>query len=131
MRISARTHGEFDVDFEPLAADDDVIGRMRVTKTFTGGLTGTGTAQMLSVGTAIEGSIGYVAIDLIDGTLDGRRGSFALQHSGLMRRGKSNLMVTVVPDSGTDDLLGLSGILAIENLGPSHKYVFDYVLDPS
>jgi len=131
MSTGNRVSGAFEVEFEPLSADDDVISRMRVTKTFTGGLTGVGSAQMLAVGTAIEGSAAYVAIERVDGVLDDRRGTFVLQHSGLMRRGEGSLVVTVVPDSGTDELLGLRGEFTIENLGAVHTYVFEYVLDPS
>jgi hypothetical protein len=126
-----RVSGGFEVSFDPMSADDEVISRMRVTKKFTGGLTGLGSAEMLTVGTAIEGSAAYVAIECVDGVLDDRRGSFVLQHSGLMRRGAGSLVVTVVPDSGTDELLGLRGEFTIENAGAVHTYVFDYVLDLS
>jgi hypothetical protein len=125
-----QTSGEFEVTFEPMDGDDEAIGRMRVLKTFTGGLAGTSVAHMLSIGTAVEGSAGYVAIERITGSLEGRKGDFVLQHSGLLRRGESTLTVRVVPDSGTDDLLGLSGDFQIENLGAVHRYVFDYSLDP-
>lgn len=124
-----RTTGEFEVSFEPLDADDEVIGRMKVLKTFTGGLTGQGVGHMLSIGTAIDNSAGYVAIERITGDLEGRRGGFALQHAGLVHRGASRLVVTVVPDSGTDDLLGLCGEFTIENLGAVHHYAFDYAIE--
>lgn len=107
MSNTARASGRFEVGFEPLPADDQVLGRMRVAKTFTGGLTGSSVAQMLSVGTPIEGSAGYVATERVTGVLDGRHGSFVLEHAGIMRRGETSLAVTVVPDSGTEDLLGL------------------------
>ncbi|GIE93266.1 DUF3224 domain-containing protein [Paractinoplanes rishiriensis] len=125
-----RTTGEFEVTFEPLDADDEVIGRMKVLKTFTGGLTGTGVGHMLSIGTSIDNSAGYVAIERITGDLEGRRGGFALQHCGHLQRGASSLTVTVVPDSGTDELLGLRGEFTIENLGAVHHYAFDYGIEP-
>jgi uncharacterized protein DUF3224 len=130
VSMTARASGRFEVGFEPLPADDEVLGRMRVTKTFAGGLTGTSVAQMLSVGTPVEGSAGYVAIERVTGVLDGRRGSFVLEHAGMMRRGETSLAVTVVPDSGTDDLLGLHGSFRIDDLGTHHTYVFDYGFDP-
>jgi hypothetical protein len=83
----------------------------------TGTFEGTGRAEMLSVGTAVEGSAGYVAIDWITGTLHGRKGTFVLQHSGLMARGEGTLRVVVVPDSGTDELVGLSGCYPVVSYG--------------
>ncbi len=78
------------------------------------------------VGTAQEGSAGYVAIERIKGKLYGRTGTFALQHSGTMNRGVPQLSVTVVPDSGTDQLTGLSGKMTIEITGGKHLYDFEY-----
>jgi hypothetical protein len=126
--MSQRATGTFTTAFEPLPSDDATIGRMRVRKTIEGDLTGTGVAEMMSVGTAVEGSAGYVAIDRITGTLGGRTGSFVLQHHGLMARGEGTLTVSVVPDSGTGDLTGLSGSFAIVNEAGVHSYVFDYDL---
>ena len=85
-------------------------------------------AEMMSVGTAVEGSAGYVAIDRITGALKGRKGSFVLQHFGLMARGEGTLTVSVVPDSGTDELTGLTGTMAIEITDGKHTYAFDYSL---
>ncbi len=84
--------------------------------------------MMLAMGNA-SGSAGYVAMELVTGTLDGRKGTFALQHSGTMARGTPTLHVHVVPDSGTDELAGLSGLLAIEITDGKHRYVFDYSID--
>jgi hypothetical protein len=123
-----RATGTFTTTFEALPSDDEAIGRMRVLKTIEGDLTGTGRAEMMSVGTAVEGSAGYVAIDRISGALNGRDGSFVLQHSGLMARGQGTLTVTVVPDSGTGELTGLSGTFDIANAGGVHSYTFDYDL---
>jgi hypothetical protein len=125
-----RATGTFTTVFEPLPIDDDTISRMRVDKTIEGDLTGTGRAEMLSVGTPIDGSAGYVAIDRITGTLHGRSGSFVLQHYGLMDRGTGTLLVQVVPDSGTDELAGLTGTFQIDNTSAAHRYVFDYDLTP-
>jgi hypothetical protein len=83
---------------------------------------------MLATRTDSPGSAGYVAMERVVGTLGGKRGTFALQHSGTMNRGVSTLEVTVVPDSGTDELVGLSGKLAIRIEGGQHFYDFSYAL---
>jgi hypothetical protein len=124
--MSKRATGTFTTAFEPLTSDDEWLGRARVLKTIEGDLVGSGRAEMLSVGTTVAGSAGYVAIDLITGVLDGRRGSFVLQHNGIMERGEGSLAVTVVPDSGTGELTGLSGTFAIVNENGTHSYTFDY-----
>ncbi len=124
--MSHRATGTFTTRFEPLPIDDDTLSRMAVEKTIEGDLTGSGRGEMLSVGTPIEGSAGYVLIERITGTLHGRTGSFLLQHSGLMDRGASTLSVTVVPDSGTDELIGLRGEFRIEDVSGTHRYVFTY-----
>ncbi|MFI5933323.1 DUF3224 domain-containing protein [Actinoplanes sp. NPDC051494] len=124
--MTERATGTFTTTFEPLPSSDETLGRMIVSKTIEGGLRGTGRAEMLSVGTPIDGSAGYVAIDRITGTLHGRSGSFVLQHYGLMDRGSGTLTVQVVPDSGTDELTGLTGTFSIDNTGGEHHYVFDY-----
>lgn len=123
--MTKRATGTFTSTLEPLTGDAEWLGRLRVAKTFEGDLVGAGRAEMLSVGTAVEGSAGYVAIDLITGSLDGREGTFVLQHSGLMARGTPTLTVTVVPDSGTGDLAGLTGTFEI---GADHSYVLTYDL---
>ena len=85
---------------------------------------------MLSALTGTKGSAGYVAIERAVGTLAGRRGSFALQHFGIMARGAQRLTIEVVPDSGTDELAGLSGTMTIEITDGKHFYHFDYTLPP-
>jgi hypothetical protein len=120
--------GTFTTVFEPQDSAEQWLGRARVRKTIDGDLTGSGHAEMLSVGTAVPGSAGYVAIDLITGVLDGRAGTFVLQHSGLMARGEGSLTVSVVPDSGTGELTGLSGTFEIVNADGVHSYTFDYDL---
>ena len=105
---------------------DSPVGRMTIEKQFQGDLSGTSTGQMLMAGTAVEGSAGYVAIEKVEGTLGGRSGSFYLQHSGTMNRGAGSLTVTVIPDSGTDQLTGLSGRMNIIIADGKHSYEFDY-----
>jgi hypothetical protein len=128
--MTRRATGTFTTVFEPLPIDDDTISRMQVLKTLEGDLSGTGRAEMLSVGTPIDGSAGYVAIDRITGTLHGRSGSFVLQHYGLMDRGAGTLIVRVVPDSGTDELAGLTGTFEIEHGSEEHRYAFEYDITP-
>ena len=83
---------------------------------------------MLTAVTGIKGSAGYVAIERVSGTLHGRSGSFVFQHSGTMTRGSQQLSITVVPDSGTDQLMGFAGKLAIEIADGKHSYDFEYTL---
>ena len=129
--MTQRATGTFTPTFEPLPIDDEAMARMRVEKAFDGDLVGSGRAEMISVGTAVEGSAGYVAIDRITGSLHGRQGTFVLQHHGLMDRGAGTLSVTVVPDSGTDELTGLRGEFRIDNVAGEHRYTFDYEIAPS
>ena len=124
--------GEFDVKLTPQTADDKsagaAVGRYSLDKKFHGDLAGTSKGEMLAVGTEVQGSAGYVAMEQFTGTLKGRSGSFALQHSGTMTRGTPQLSVTVVPDSGTGQLVGLSGQMAIKIDDGKHSYDFDYTL---
>ena len=86
---------------------------------------------MLSAGTGTEGSAGYVAIEQVSGTLGGRTGTFVLQHSGTMNRGAAELIVSVVPDSGTGELAGLVGTMKIIVAGGKHSYEFEYAVVPA
>jgi len=101
---------------------------MSIDKSITGDLVATTTGQMLSAMTEVKGSAGYVAIEQVEGVLDGRKGTFVLQHSGTMNRGAPSLSVTVVPDSGTDELAGLAGEFRIIIDEGRHSYEFDYSL---
>jgi hypothetical protein len=121
--------GTFEVTVEPIDSGDEAIGRMRLTKTFAGDLVGTASGQMLSTGTSRPDSAGYVAIDRVTGTVHGRSGTFVLQHNGLMARGDGTLTVTVVPDSGTGELTGLAGNLAIDVVEGEHRYKLEYTLE--
>jgi hypothetical protein len=124
--------GSFEVHLQPQPLHDDVtaaaLGRLSIDKTFSGDLEGISHGEMLSAGTPTSGSAGYVAMELVEGTLHGRRGSFVLQHSGTMTRGAPSLRVSVVPDSGTGELLGLSGELTIDIVDGKHLYGFRYSL---
>ena len=124
--------GPFDVKLTPQPAadkaDETVLGRMIIDKQFHGDLSATSRGQMLAAGTEVKGSAGYVAIERVTGKLNGREGSFHLQHSGTMNRGAPSLSITVVPDSGTGELVGLSGSMKIDIADGKHSYEFDYTL---
>jgi hypothetical protein len=127
-----RATGSFEVNMQPLAntevSADAQLGRILLSKKFHGDLAASARGQMLSAHTPVKGSAGYVAIDHITGELDGRKGSFLLQHSGAMNRGVPTLSIMVVPDSGTDELTGLSGTLSINIIDGKHFYDFIYSL---
>jgi hypothetical protein len=106
-----------------------MVGRMSIDKQFHGDIEGASKGQMLTAGTSVKGSAGYVAIERVSGTLHGRNGAFILQHSGSMTRGKPQLKITVVPDSGTEQLAGLSGGMTIKIENGKHFYAFEYTLD--
>ena len=130
--VATHATGTFDVKVSPQAMDDKVegaaLGRMSLDKTFHGDLDATSKGEMLTAGTSVKDSAGYVAIERVTGTLQGRRGTFALQHSGTMNRGVPQLTITVVPDSGTGQLVGLSGTMMINISDGKHCYEFDYTL---
>ena len=125
--------GSFVVKLTPQPAQDEVIGsflgRLAIDKQFHGELAGTSRGEMLAAGTEVKGSAGYVAIERVTGTLQGRSGSLVLLHSGSMTRGEGKLNVTVVPDSGTGQLKGLAGSMAIDIVEGQHLYQFQYTLD--
>ena len=120
--------GDFDVKMIPQTTDGPAIGRMLLDKKFHGDLKAMSQGQMLAAQTTVKGSAGYVAIELVRGTLAGKTGSFLMQHSGIMDRGKPSLTVLILPDSGTEELAGISGKMSISNEGGKHSYVLDYQL---
>lgn len=127
--------GTFDVRLTPQASAPDIeaakLSRQTLAKRFHGELDATSLGEMLATHTAVQGSAGYVALERVSGALGGRKGSFVLQHSGTMNRGAAQLTLTVVPDSGTDALTGLSGAMAIRIDSGQHFYTFDYALPPA
>lgn len=130
--MTKRASGPFDVKLTPMPPEPGTeaaaIGRMSLDKKFHGDLEATSLGQMLAIRSPVEGSAGYVAMERVTGTLHGRSGTFALQHSGTMTRGASHLTLTVVPDSGTGQLEGLSGSMKIIITGGKHSYELDYAL---
>jgi Protein of unknown function (DUF3224) len=126
--MTSRASGTFEVKLTPQATDDAALGRMSLDKQFHGDLEATSKGEMLTAGTSVKGSAGYVAIERVSGTLQGRSGTFILQHSGTMTRGAPQLTITVVPDSGTGQLAGLAGKMTIEIADGKHSYDFEYTL---
>lgn len=122
--------GEFEVTRIPQEELDigggASVGHSRFDKRFHGPLEATSVVHMLAVMSGTPGSGAYVAIERIEGTLDGKRGSFHAQHSGAMDRGKPSLDISVVPDTGTGELVGLHGRIAIDIVDGKHYYTFDY-----
>ena len=124
--------GSFTVKLLPLPFDGQSegskLGRMSIDKQITGDLVATTSGQMLSAMTDVKGSAGYVAIERVEGTLHGKKGSFVLQHTGTMNRGVPGLSVTVVPDSATGELVGLQGDFKIIIAEGRHSYELAYTL---
>jgi len=133
LKETAMTHatGPFEVKIthQDDNSDDPLLNRMTLDKTYHGDLEATAKGQMLTAGTAVKGSGAYVAIEKVTGTLKGRSGTFILQHMGTMTQNKPELTITVVPDSGTGDLKGLTGKMTII-IAPDgkHSYDFEYTL---
>ena len=128
--MTTHASGTFEVKLSPQddKSGDSSLGRMTIAKQIHGDLEGTSAGQMLTAGTAVTGSGVYVAIEKVNGTLQGRKGTFILHHTGVMTRGAPQLTITVVPDSGTGELEGLSGKMTINIADGKHSYEFDYTL---
>jgi len=132
--MKALAVGTFEVTMNPEPPHDvneaASIGRVSLKKQFSGDLQASSSGEMIGVrGQQVKDSAGYVAIERVSGSLHGKSGSFVLQHSGTMTRGKGELQVSVVPDSGTGELQGLSGRMTIEISDGNHSYAFDYSFD--
>ena len=133
--VVALARGTFEVKLAPQTTAHEhaggSLGRLSIDKEFRGDLAGTSKGEMLTAMTSVKESAGYVAIERVTGTLQGRKGSFVLQHSGTMTRGAPSLVITVVPDSGTDELTGLAGTMKIIIAEGKHSYEFEYTLPPA
>ena len=128
--MSNRAVGTFEVKLNPQDDGSEIpVGRMSIEKQFQGDLDGTSRGQMLMASSESEkGSAGYVAIEKVTGTLNGRRGTFYLQHNATMNRGIGDLNIIVIPDTGADQLTGLTGKMNIIIEAGKHSYEFDYEL---
>lgn len=129
--MSSKASGTFDVKVTPVKEGDNAdsaMGRMLLDKQYHGPLEAKAQGQMLTAMTPVQESGAYVAVERVSGALNGRRGSFMLQHNGTMTRGVYSLSITVVPDSGTEELTGLTGKLNITITEGKHFYDFEYSL---
>ncbi|MEO6209638.1 MAG: DUF3224 domain-containing protein [Gemmatimonadaceae bacterium] len=131
--MTQHAKGTFDVKVVPIGTEDKErdpgIGRMSLNKDFQGDFVGSGKGEMLTGGTDVKESGAYVAIERVTGTLQGRTGSFMLAHRGTMARGKYNLEIDIVPDSGTGELAGIAGSLTITIVEKKHFYELSYTLE--
>ncbi len=123
--------GKFDISLEPMESyskgvEGVSLARMSIDKIFHGNLSGESKGEMLSAITEVAGSAGYVAIEQVVGSVCGKSGSFVLQHFGTMADGDDKLILEVVPNSGTGDLVGLTGEMQINRVQDQHYYIFDY-----
>ena len=129
--MAAHASGTFEVKLDPQAEDKgegSSLGRMSIEKQFHGDLEATSKGQMLTALTDVKNSAGYVAIERATGTLQGRRGTFVLQHNGIMTSSSQQLSVSVVPDSGAGELVGLAGKMTIKIVDGKHLYDLEYTL---
>jgi len=129
--MSNHAKGTFEVKLAPVAVDKDgaASGSLSLTKTFQGDLSGTSQGQMWTAEAGVQGSGGYVAIEKVSGTLNGRSGTFTLLHQGTMKQGGDfKMAIVVVPDSGTGQLAGLGGTMTIRITEGKHFYELDYTL---
>ena len=134
--MTAHASGTFEVKLNPQRPDNKEpesanLSRMSSEKQFKGDLEGTSKGEMISASTEVKGSAVYVALERVTGSLRGREGTFVLQHSGVMTRGTPHLTITVVPDSGTGQLVGLAGRMTITIENGKHSYEFEYTLPES
>ena len=129
-KAMTKARGTFEVKLSPQDQGADMpLARMTIDKEFQGDLVGTSKGQMLTASSSsVKNSAGYVAIEKVTGTLNGRRGSFYLQHNATMTRGVGDLTIIVIPDSGTDQLVGLRGKMNIIIAEGKHSYEFEYTL---
>ncbi len=128
-----KVNGKFSVEMKPErtsfeGVNEIQIGRMALNKTYFGALEAQSLGEMVTAVTTVQGSAGYVAIEQVIGTLDGKTGSFVLQHSGIMNQGDAQLTLVVVPDSGFCELKNISGSMDIRIVDGQHYYdfTFDY-----
>jgi hypothetical protein len=134
--MSQHASGAFDVKVTPQKPDTQIaraanLSRLTIDKRFHGDLEGVSKGEMLAVQTEVKGSAGYVAMERVTGKLKGRSGGFVLQHSATMTRGATATTITVVPDSGTGELKGITGRMSITVAADgAHSYTFDFRFEP-
>src|SRR5262249_11113142 len=133
MPIQGLAKGTFEVKMAPIDTahrDEKGIGRYSLDKGYKGDLEATGRGERLASMGTVKGSGTYVAMEIVSGTLAGKKGTFALGHIGTMQGGKQDLSINVVPDSGTGELAGISGKLNIVIApGGKHSYELEYKIE--
>ena len=125
--MSRTVTGAFEVTMTPRESDRP-HGRFALDKSYAGPLSASAAGEMLTVMTELEGSQVYVAVEKVEGTLEGKKGTFHLVHRGVMERGRGDLSIVIVPDSGTGELVGLSGTMDVQIENNEHTYVLTYSL---
>lgn len=127
--MTHNAHGTFTVKVQPLSpAPAEGLSRYSLEKEIHGDIEATSKGEMLGGGDYRQGVAGYVAIELITGTLNGRHGSFALQHSSTMDQSGTKMQIIVVPGSGTGELKDIAGAFTIRIENGQHFYDLDYTL---
>lgn len=130
--LALQARGTFEVVLTPQGTDgtpeETALGRLAIAKTFSGDIVGTSTGEMLSAITSVKGSAAYVAIERVRGSIGGRVGTFVLHHRGIMDRGAQQLLISVVPDSGSGDLAELTGEMSLVVANGVHSYELNYCL---
>ncbi|MCW8107888.1 DUF3224 domain-containing protein [Alteromonas ponticola] len=125
--------GEFEVELKPIeptfmADDDNTVNRMTINKSYKGNLSASGKGEMLSLLTPVKGSAGYVALEIIKGSLEGKKGAFVVQHSGIMGPSGEALHIPIIPNSGSGELSGIVGSMNIKVDNGKHYYELEYGL---
>ena len=132
--MTIRATGKFEVKLVPQTTEGfdegGALGRMTIDKVFTGDIEGTSKGQMLMAMASVKTSAAYVAVERVTGSVHGKKGTFAMHHTGVMNRGAPSLAVVIVPDSGTGELAGISGTLNIIIEKGVHSYELDYDVAP-
>ena len=127
--MTHHAHGTFTVNVKPLTPPPaEGLGRFSIDKQIHGDLEATTKGEMFSGGDPKQGAAGYVAIEVVTGTLAGKHGSFALQHSATMDKSGLKMTVIVVPGSGTGELKGIEGTFTIHIENSQHSYDLEYML---
>lgn len=130
--MGTQAKGDFELQWDEEPPYDEGEGgklaRVTVTKKFHGELDAESVARLITTTSGVEGSMGYIAVERVIGTLHGRKGTFVMQHAAIMNRGDGTLSVVIVPDTGTGELKGISGTMSVEITPEAHRYTIDYEL---
>lgn len=124
--MNLQASGTFEVKVTPLSGSG--FARLALAKQYAGSLTGTAEGEMIASNGGGEPSGGYVALERVTGALNGRSGSFVLQHSGVMAPGMLRIDIQVSPGSGAGELAGITGRMSIRMENKKHYYEFEYTL---